>query len=58
MTEKAISPLRQQRTEDMTIRRLGSKTQHHYIRHVMTGTNYWGRGAVALCSFTQPKQFF
>jgi len=33
MTEKAISPLRQRLVEDMTIRRLGPKTQHDYIRH-------------------------
>ena len=36
MTEKAISPLRQRLVEDMTIRRLGPKTQHDYIRHVTT----------------------
>ena len=34
MTAKAISPLRQRLIEDMAIRRLGPKTQHHYIRHV------------------------
>ena len=34
MTDKAISPLRQRLVEDMTIRRLGPKTQHDYIRHV------------------------
>ena len=28
MTDKAISPLRQRLIEDMTIRRLGPKTQH------------------------------
>jgi hypothetical protein len=34
MTDKAISPLRRRLIEDMAIRRLGPKTQHHYIRHV------------------------
>jgi integrase/recombinase XerD len=34
MTEKAISPLRRRLIEDMAIRRLGPKTQQHYIRHV------------------------
>ena len=28
MTQKAISPLRQRLVEDMTIRRLGPKTEH------------------------------
>jgi integrase/recombinase XerD len=30
MTDKAISPLRRRLIEDMAIRRLGPKTQHHY----------------------------
>jgi hypothetical protein len=34
MTDKAISPSRRRLIEDMTIRRLGPKTQLHYIRHV------------------------
>jgi integrase/recombinase XerD len=34
MTDKAISPLRRRLIKDMAIRRLGLKTQHHYIRHV------------------------
>ena len=34
MTDKAISPLRRRLIEDMTIHRLGPKTQHQYIRHV------------------------
>ena len=32
MTDKAISALRRRLIEDMAIRRLGPKTQHHYIR--------------------------
>jgi integrase/recombinase XerD len=34
MTDKAISPLRQRLADDITIRRLGPKTQHEYLRHV------------------------
>ena len=34
MTDKAVSPLRQRLIDDMTIRRLGPKTKHDYIRHV------------------------
>ena len=42
MTEKAISPLRQRLVEDMTIRRLGPKTQHEYIRHVKNFADFVG----------------
>ena len=45
MTDKAISPLRQRLIEDMTIRRLGPKTQHHYIRHVKSFADFLGRSA-------------
>jgi len=34
MTAPQISPLRQRMIEDMTIRQLGAKTQHHYVRVV------------------------
>jgi integrase/recombinase XerD len=43
MTEKAISPLRQRLIEDMTIRRLGPKTEHDYIRHVKSFADFLGR---------------
>ena len=43
MTEKAISPLRQRLVEDMTIRRLGPKTQHDYLRHVKSFADFLGR---------------
>jgi integrase/recombinase XerD len=43
MTDKAISPLRQRLIEDMTIRRLGPKTQHDYIRHVKSFADFLGR---------------
>ena len=34
MTAPPISPLRQRMIEDMTIRQLGVKTQHDYVRVV------------------------
>ena len=42
MTEKAISPVRWRLIEDMTIRRLGPKTQLHYIRHVKRFADFLG----------------
>jgi integrase/recombinase XerD len=45
MTDKAIGPLRQRLIEDMTIRRLGRKTQHDYIRHVRSFADFVGRSA-------------
>jgi site-specific recombinase XerD len=45
MTEKAISPLRRRLIEDMAIRRLGPKTQHHYIHHVKRFADFLGRSA-------------
>jgi integrase len=42
MTDKAIGPLRQRLIDDMTIRRLGSKTQHDYIRHVKRFADFFG----------------
>jgi integrase/recombinase XerD len=43
MTEKAISPLGQRLIEDMTIRRLGPKTQHDYMRHVKSFADFLSR---------------
>jgi integrase/recombinase XerD len=45
MTEKAISPLRRRLIEDMAVRRLGPKTQYHYIRHVKRFADFVGRSA-------------
>ena len=45
MTDKAISPLRRRLIEDMTIRRLSSKTQYQYIRHVKKFADFLGRSA-------------
>jgi integrase/recombinase XerD len=45
MTDKAISPLRQRLIEDMTIRRLGPKTQHDYSRRVKSFADFVGRSA-------------
>jgi integrase/recombinase XerD len=43
MTDKAISPLRQRLIEDVTIRQLGPKTQHDYIRHVKSFADFVDR---------------
>jgi site-specific recombinase XerD len=45
MTDKAISPLRRRLIEDMTVRRLSPKTQHHYIRHVKSFADFLGQSA-------------
>jgi site-specific recombinase XerD len=45
MTDTAMSPLRRRMIDDMTIRRLGSKTQHDYIRHVKGFADFLGRSA-------------
>jgi site-specific recombinase XerD len=42
VTDKAISPLRRRLIDDMTIRRLGPKTQHEYIRHVKSFADFVG----------------
>ena len=42
MTDKAISPLRRRMIEDMTIRKLGSKTQAGYIRAVKNFADFLG----------------
>jgi site-specific recombinase XerD len=43
MTDKAISPLRQRLIDDMTIRKLGPKTQAGYIRAVKNFAAFLGR---------------
>ena len=43
MTDKAISPLRQRMIEDMTIRKLASKTQHDYVQRVKNFAAFVGR---------------
>jgi hypothetical protein len=45
MTDKAISPLRRRLIEDMAIRRLGPKTQLHYIRQVKKFADFLGQSA-------------
>ena len=45
MTDTAISPLRRRLIEDMTIRRLGPRTQYQYIRHVKKFADFLGRSA-------------
>ena len=43
MTDKAISPLRRRMIEDMTIRKLGPKTQAGYVRVVKNFADFLGR---------------
>jgi hypothetical protein len=43
MTGKAISPLRQRMIEDMTIRKLASKTQHDCVQRVKNFAAFVGR---------------
>ena len=40
---KSVSPLRQRMIEDMTLRKLGARTQISYIRAVVKLTRYLGR---------------
>src|SRR5580765_6457178 len=43
MTEQSISPLRRRMIEDMTIRKLASKTQHDYVQRVKDFAVFLGR---------------
>jgi integrase/recombinase XerD len=43
MTDQAMSPLRRRMIEDMTIRKLASKTQHDYLQRVKNFAAYLGR---------------
>ena len=43
MTDKAISPLRRRMIDDMTIRKVGPKTQAGYIRAVKNFADFLGR---------------
>ena len=43
MTDKAMSPLRRRMIEDMTIRKLGAKTQHDYVQRVKDFAVFLGR---------------
>ena len=42
-TQKPISPLRQRMTDDMRMRKLGEKTQYHYLRAVRQFAKHLGR---------------
>ena len=41
-SSSSISPLRQRMIDDMTMHRLGAKTQSAYLRHVVELNNYLG----------------
>ena len=43
MTDEAVSPLRRRMIEDMTIRKLGAKTQHDYVQRVKDFATFLGR---------------
>jgi integrase/recombinase XerD len=43
MTDQAVSPLRRRMIEDMTIRKLGAKTQHDYVQRVKDFAVFLGR---------------
>jgi integrase/recombinase XerD len=43
MTDEAISPLRRRMIEDMTIRKLASKTQRDYVQRVKDFAAFLGR---------------
>ena len=43
MNDETISPLRRRMIEDMTVRGIGAKTRHDYVRHIRTFTAFIGR---------------
>jgi hypothetical protein len=43
MSDETISPLRWRMIEDMTVRGIGAKTRHAYVRHVRTFSAFIGR---------------
>ena len=43
MTDQTMSPLRRRMIEDMTIRKLGAKTQHDYVQRVKDFATFLGR---------------
>jgi hypothetical protein len=43
MSDETISPLRRRMIEDMTVRGIGAKTRHDYVRHVRTFSAFIGR---------------
>jgi integrase/recombinase XerD len=49
MTDQAISPLRRRMIEDMTIRKLASKTQHDYVQRVKNFAEFLGRSPATAC---------
>ncbi len=41
--EHPVTPLRQRMIDDMSMRRMGSRTQHDYVRHVRAFAAFLGR---------------
>ena len=42
-TDQPVTPLRRRMLDDMTMRRMGSRTQHDYIRHVRDFAGFLAR---------------
>ena len=51
-SQKPISPLRQRMTDDMRMRKLGEKTQYHYLHAVRQFAKYLGRSPTPPASRT------
>jgi integrase/recombinase XerD len=56
MTDKAVSPLRRRMIEDMTIRKLATKTQRDYVQRVRHFTAFLGRSP-ATASFEDVRRY-
>jgi site-specific recombinase XerD len=56
MTDTPVRPLRQRMIEDMTIRRIGSKTQQGYVRTIKNFTAFLGRSPDA-ASFEDVRRY-
>ena len=41
--QPAVTPLRQRMLDDMTMRAMGARTQHDYVRHVRAFAAFLGR---------------
>ncbi|WP_375383612.1 phage integrase N-terminal SAM-like domain-containing protein, partial [uncultured Sphingomonas sp.] len=42
-TDRPVTPLRQRMLDDMAMRRMGSRTQHDYVRHVRAFAGFLAR---------------
>src|SRR5882762_3513764 len=58
MTDEAMSPLRRRMIEDMTVRKLASKTQRDYVRRYQLHLAANGAGVPTLNQSTATLRFF